>query len=160
MKRTSPSKEDIAIAKAHAAKVRAEKGLSPLDERGEEIADPDRVSWRSNGFVCLARFNPLGFWCGYVGVSPGHPWHGKHHDDIDANVHGGVTYAGNDLELPGGERLWVVGFDCGHAGDAWNANPGLGFATPGAVYRDKDYVMRETEQLAAQAREAAARGLQ
>src|SRR6185295_14871422 len=62
--------------------------------------------------------------CGYVGVPEGHPWFGKDYNEIDAEVHGGLTYAAecdeDDKEHgichveEDGIRRWWIGFDCGH----------------------------------------------
>jgi len=101
--------------------------------------EPDRVEWRSQGFVCLALRGPMGAWCGYVGLPPGHPLHGKsgwgtggENDDdrvSELNAHGGITYAaecaGHICHVPApGEpdHVWWLGFDCSHAGDY---SPGL-----------------------------------
>jgi len=48
---------------------------------------------------------------GYVAVPKGHPWYGMNDGDINANVHGGLTYT--DL----GGDYWVVGFDTCHLDD-------------------------------------------
>jgi len=29
---------------------------------------------------------------GYIGVPKGHVWYGKHYDDIECDVHGGLTF--------------------------------------------------------------------
>jgi hypothetical protein len=41
--------------------------------------EPDKKQWQDaeTGLPCLAVRGPGGHWCGYVGVSPEHPWHGK-----------------------------------------------------------------------------------
>ena len=64
--------------------------------------------------------NGMGYRCGYVKVEPGHPWHGKEMEDVDASVHGGITFAEADTpcEKDGPDNGWWVGFDCAHAGDA------------------------------------------
>lgn len=31
--------------------------------------------------------------CGYVRVPAKHPWHGMNYDEIDADVHGGLTFS-------------------------------------------------------------------
>lgn len=87
--------------------------------RGPWSNEPDRVEWRDEKtrLPCIALRVPWsGHWCGYVGVGPDHPWHGKdysqavgeHTDDCDVangwcyshspcgltNVHGGLTFAG------------------------------------------------------------------
>jgi hypothetical protein len=96
--------------------------------------EPDRVEWRDGELVGLIkRVSTHGAWCGYVGVPPGHPWHGRPMFDPSLSgieVHGGVTYAaacevsaeGADpralichIPAPGEpEELWWIGFDCNH----------------------------------------------
>jgi len=34
----------------------------------------------------------LGHLCGYLGVPPAHPWYGHHYDDLNVDVHGGLTF--------------------------------------------------------------------
>lgn len=73
-----------------------------------------------DGYRCLVIGQSLGHRCGYVGVPLGHPIYGKHYDDIDVNVHGGLTYSAGDNKLlyPSGDKgLWWIGFDCAHYGD-------------------------------------------
>lgn len=116
---------------------------------------------------CIISRNPVGTWCGYVGVPPGHPWHGKAYDDVEVNIHGGLTYAqGCGVHIchkpePGeADDVWWLGFDCAHAGDlcpsmiAMRNIIGLPARIDG-VYRDQAYVMRETEYLAQHALKAA-----
>ncbi len=50
--------------------------------------------------------------CGYVHVPYGHPSCNSYYDDVDVNVHGGLTFCQRDLD--GG--MWF-GFDTGHLGD-------------------------------------------
>jgi len=61
---------------------------------------------------------PLGHRCGYVKLPEDHPWYGKHYDDIDVRIHGGLTFAGELAcgcsELDSG--FWI-GFDCAHCYD-------------------------------------------
>lgn len=76
--------------------------------------------------------------CGYVGVEKGHPLYGKGYDDVNANVHGGLTYA--DLWPDG---LWWLGFDTGHFGDSL---PILG-GTSGKKWTVEE-VAEEAEELA------------
>jgi hypothetical protein len=109
--------------------------------------EPDKVQWvdEATGLDCLAVRHPtLGHWCGYVGVPPEHPWHGRDYGDGDdgtdryddsapvmaTDVHGGLTYAAGCQEdrpesegvchvpAPGRpENVWWFGFDCAHLGD-------------------------------------------
>jgi hypothetical protein len=106
----------------------------------------------------------MGIWCGYAAVPPGHPYHGKGYDDIDVEVHGGLTYsdkcAGEICHKPEpGEPddVWWLGFDCGHA---WDYSPGIDKQLadiglprphfPDEAYRDAAYVRSEVEKLAEQ----------
>ncbi len=61
-------------------------------------------------------------------------------------VHGGVTYTGyqwKDKEYV--KDLWLIGFDCAHAGDL-TPKYDIGYG----VYRDLEYAKKETEYLASQ----------
>lgn len=131
---------------------------------GPWAGEPDRIEWRTQGVVGLmVRHSRSGHWCGYVGVEPGHPWHGKRYDDVDADVHGGLTYAehceGNVCHVPAEgepEHLFWLGFDCAHSGDRSHfATEHLDGAFFRGVYRDVAYVRREVERLATQAATAA-----
>lgn len=64
--------------------------------------------------------NEMGYRCGYIKVNPGHPWHGKDYSDIDAYVHGGLTFAEADMpcDKEGEDNGYWIGFDCGHYYDA------------------------------------------
>lgn len=76
--------------------------------------EPDKKQWqdKKTGLPCLAVRNPVGAWCGYVGVAEGHPAFGKEYglvqsgkyaDDYsrkieeaiipDVEVHGGLTFS-------------------------------------------------------------------
>jgi hypothetical protein len=54
----------------------------------------------------------MGHRCGYVSVPTDHPWHNKGYNDVDLDVHGGLTYAGMR------DGNWWFGYDCAHHGDA------------------------------------------
>jgi hypothetical protein len=41
---------------------------------------------------------PMGHRCGYVSVPAEHPMFGKHYDDVEVTVHGGLTYAEAEAE--------------------------------------------------------------
>jgi hypothetical protein len=134
--------------------------------KGPWLEEPDRVEFKHAGFACLLHRNArFGTWCGYVGVPPSHPAHGKGYDDIDVDVHGGLTYADHcqaegpicHTPEPGQpDHLYWFGFDCGHAGDlAPYREALLGLKPfPGGryrdVYRDQAYVETETKRLAEQ----------
>jgi len=72
------------------------------------------------GFTAVVLIMPWGVRNGYVAVPRDHRHYGKGYDDIEAAVHGGLTYAGDDTkayptELSG---VWWFGFDCHHYGDS------------------------------------------
>lgn len=148
-------------------------------ERGPWDNEPDKVQWidEATGLPCLSVRNRIGTWCGYVGVPEGHKWYGKEYDEPDVEVHGGLTYSAACFEGPEGEtichvpepgqsdKVWWLGFDCAHLGDATD------FALPKEirdryadlkhagksteVYRDLHYVKGEVANLAKQIQEAA-----
>ena len=74
---------------------------------------------------------------GYVRIPESHPWHGLDYDDIDVNVHGGLTYGHGD---------WV-GFDCMHLGDYWPGSP-KHWPRNGARQWTPELVAQETRKLA------------
>ena len=113
--------------------------------------------WLSKaGYQCLAYRHPsLGHWCGYVGLPDGNPMHGKHYDAIDADVHGGLTYAYDHAPNGKPDGRWWIGFDCAHAGDVVPGVSGIWhrYRDDGA-YRDIDFVVAECERLARQMADA------
>ncbi len=89
--------------------------------------EPDRLEWHdpATKLPCMIiRSSAVGSLCGYVGVPPWHPYHGKHYDACEVEVHGGLTYSercnGDICHIPGpgeSDDIWWLGFDCGHAAD-------------------------------------------
>ena len=141
----------------------------------QDEPDKEQYADEATGLPCLVKRGPHGGQlCGYVGVAEGHPWFGKDYPDVDADVHGGLTYAGLCQEgpedktichIPGpGEpdRVWWLGFDCGHA---WDVMPAMqarererGWAPihmPDSSYKAVAYVKAECTSLARQAAAAA-----
>lgn len=128
--------------------------------------EPDRADWidAATGTPCLALRNAIfGSWSGYVLVGPRHPWHGRGYDDIVAEVHGELTFAGpsnpdprpDTLCLLGeSDRGWWVGFDCVHLYDFTPKPSPLNAPRWGGSYRDLDYVRAQCHYLALQARAA------
>lgn len=138
--------------------------------------EPDKVQWpdEATGLPCLAvRNRDSGNWCGYVGVPPGHALHGKDYNDVDAGVHGGLTFADachpGDTEahgichVPGDgepEHVWWFGFDCAHAYDLspgreayWRKHGEARFLSgPETIYRTLAYVKADVATLAEQLR--------
>ncbi len=136
-------------------------------------SEPDHLEWRFRGVPCIISRSPMGSWCGYVAVPKGHPWYDLPYDSVEADVHGGLTFAGPcqghvcHKPLPGeADDVWWVGFDCSHWGDH---NPSMNFlratqrrfglsANPfknEEEYRTQAWVMAETERLAGQVIEKA-----
>lgn len=127
-------------------------------------SEPDRKHWidSATGLDCLIVRNPVTYaLCGYVGVPEGHPWHGKGYDDVDAEVHGGLTFAdactrhvchGENGEVVANKDVWWLGFDCAHA---WDIIPLLGRSFSDATYKNIAFVECECRSLAAQIRNAA-----
>jgi hypothetical protein len=123
-------------------------------------AEPDKLLWEHAGFDCMIVRSLHGHLCGYVGVPENHPWYEKHQDEVDVQVHGGLTYGAHCQDVichSKPQKTWWLGFDCCHMGDL---SPGLRMideAVSGRVfrkgtYRDLEYVHAETEGLADQAR--------
>jgi len=132
--------------------------------------EPDHLEFRSpEGIPCILHRSSLGAWCGYVGVSPGHPWHGKDYGDINEpypDVHGGLTYAERcrgavcHVARPGeSDDVWWLGFDCNHSGDlslydvSEGRTDGIRFSSMES-YKTINYVREQALSLAAQAHAA------
>ena len=145
--------------------------------------EPDRAEWEHAGLPCLAIRHPhSGHWCGYAAVPPQHPYHGRGQEEVDVDVHGGLTYAKAchadvcHVPKPGEpDNVWWFGFDCAHAGDLacimlYQLKAGTGYPWPEKpydhavalaaddyrvdCYRTLDYVVVQTNYLAEQLREA------
>ena len=136
-------------------------------DEGPWAGEPDRKQWidQATGLDCLiVRNTEAGNLCGYVGVPPGHPAHGKEygHDDYKffgaVEVHGGLTYsdkcAGHICHEPEPGRehdIWWLGFDCGHHMDVIPAMRTRGdWPDDYATYKDIGYVENECARLARQ----------
>ena len=133
-------------------------------------SEPDKEVWidEATQLDCMVIRNRSGCWCGYVGVSPGHPFHGASYDDPEVDVHGGLTYAdscdGHICHVPVTGRpddVWWFGFDCHHAGDLSPgsikfdlefraAHPEFADVVDRDTYRTIEYAKVETRRLAAQ----------
>lgn len=131
--------------------------------RGEWEQEPDKEEFVHAELPCrLLRHPDLGHLCGYVGVPPAHPCSGKGYDDVEVEVHGGLTFAregGGRPELP--EDFWRFGFDCAHYGDysppTDERAQAIHLEVTGRIgprsdeiYRNWSYVRQETEHLAEQ----------
>lgn len=93
--------------------------------------------------------------CGYVELPErlGEPGYDES-PIMELNVHGGVTYAGNLLEM---DNKYVVGYDCAHYGDYMKCPEELKgtdmeklWAFDDGVWRDEEFCTNECESLAKQ----------
>ncbi len=122
---------------------------------------PNNVLAKGNhlGFEYMVIHNDLGFRCGYVKVEKDHPWFGKDYDNIEASVHGGLTFAEYDVpcDKNGPDDGFWIGFDCAHSGDAQDLTLPHTFVMPGnGTVKSQEYVENECKRLCEQAKEAAA----
>lgn len=78
---------------------------------GPWIKEPDLILFFYKDVICRLERSSLGSWCGYVLLPENHPWGKEDYENINAEVHGGITY--RELEESG----WWIGFDCAHAMD-------------------------------------------
>lgn len=96
---------------------------------GPWMAEPfDKVHWidPATDMDCMIIRGGMGAWCGYVAVTEGHPAYDQPYNDVEADVHGGLTYGGRCMEdgkichepLPGRPAaVYWLGFDCSHSAD-------------------------------------------
>ena len=108
--------------------------------------EKDHDFFESHGFICeIIRHPTYKTLCGYVYVDKNHKMYGVDYDEMNFDVHGGVTFSA----LKG--KWWSIGFDTSHIGDY---SPGMvectGMCISSDVYRNWDYVVEETKNLAAQ----------
>ena len=144
--------------------------------RGEWDDEPDKVQWQDEetGLPCMLVRNRMGALCGYVGLSPSHPFYEKGYDDgpnDKVNVHMGFTFAEfcqdktgcpdlERLESEGichvveegeEEKIWWLGFDCNHA---WDFAPGYHlpnhFPRTDETYKNVHFVKQECASVAMQ----------
>jgi len=125
----------------------------------------DEFDFEAFGLPCyLLRQKSLGHWCGYVQVPKDSRLFRKNYyyssnselgiskleqaiNDID--VHGGITYSGDRKE----DGNWWFGFDCGHFGDLCLYQLDYNLGDSCAVYKDKDYCIKQCKNLAEQIKE-------
>jgi hypothetical protein len=114
--------------------------------------EPNREEFKHAGLDCLLLRGPMGAWCGYAAVKPGHKLYKKPYSEADVRVHGGITYAEECQgeichETEEEDKVWWFGFDCAHAFDLVPLMP---FKQDHSIYRDIAYVRDETKRLAEQ----------
>lgn len=150
---------------------------------GDWQDEPDKMQFldEETGLPCLiVRAEVTGALCGYVGVSPGHPWYEEGYSgevECELEVHGGLTFSSFcEEEAPpdkgichivekGEEgRVWWFGFDCAHCWDVTPAmsarlrNSGLPDlpnppSLPQTTYKTVAFVKGEIRELAKQLKE-------
>jgi hypothetical protein len=91
--------------------------------------EPDKIQWvdQATGLPCLIVRNHLGALCGYAGVTPGHPFYRKRHDedDVELQCRREINYSAAcdharhpwqgicHIPEPGAtDDVWWFGFDC------------------------------------------------
>jgi len=140
---------------------------SQWPERGPWDAEPDKAQWidAETGLPCLA-VRARSHWCGYVGVTEGHPLFLKDYDNADLSVHGGITFSGpcsghicHVPEPHQPDHVWWFGFDCMPGGDIAPCTTQSMFDFEsiyprGGIYRTLDYVKSECRNLARQLKAA------
>lgn len=121
-----------------------------------QINRPDCVlaQGKHAGHEFVVVYNHMGFRCGYVRITVSHPWFGKEYDEIDADIHGGLSFAESDVPCgKGDDDAYWVGFDCAHGIDA--PDPLLpiehSFPVIGGTVRTQEYVEAECCSLCEQA---------
>lgn len=105
-----------------------------------------QADFEAHGLRCVVYLGPVGSLNGYVRVPADHPAAQKDYDDINVDVHGGLTYARKNGPGEKPDGGWWFGFDTAHHGDMvpWV----LGLSS--GVYRDEAYVRGQCEHLAKQ----------
>lgn len=88
---------------------------------------------------------------GYIDVGDEHPWSELEYDDVEVEVHGGLTWGG----------YGKFGFDTAHSGDAYHPDAPMhkkmrdkgvpATVFPGDIVRDEAYVKNEVLDLIRQA---------
>lgn len=138
--------------------MKAQKNFDTSDPRWAN--EPDEQQWTypdhtgEPSYVLTVHRNPLGAWCGYVGIPSDHALHGTPYGEApDFEVHGGLSYS--DLAHPMGAYnadagYWWFGFDCAHAGDLVPGIVAMGLGGDTDTYRDITFVMKNVQALADQ----------
>ena len=101
-------------------------GLKTATYRGYQIY----IKYNNDFFLPVY---PNGYYCGYVKIPTLHPFYGEKYQDLeDIDVHGGLTFSGYLDDI--GEDKYLLGFDCGHAGD-------------NVKIHDENYTLQECKKL-------------
>lgn len=149
---------------------------------GEWVEEPDFVEFEHLGFLCIVIrvFNkePFikketyfgGHLCAYVRIPENHPWYKKGYDEIEVDIHGGLSFSSlwKDEKTPVANGYYI-GFDCAHSMDICpsinlyiKTNPYMKRLCekypldllPKPYYKNIEFVINECKLLANQAKEA------
>lgn len=138
---------------------------SKWEYKDVDASEPDKAQWAAHGLDCLIVRGPSGALCGYVGVPESHPCFGVGYENVDVEVHGGLTFADRCQptddpakhichmeEFSVNKTVWWLGFDCAHA---WDICPAYQraeflFSFMEETYKSFPYVQQQVEKLAAQ----------
>jgi hypothetical protein len=126
---------------------------------GEWVEEIDYKSFSHKAFDCIIYRHWLGsgYFSGYVRIPPYHCWFEKRFYEIDARVHGGLSFS---VKSP--SSYWL-GFDCAGCDDI---QPGIADMQreyiarfenklyPGLTYKNIDFVKKELMDLVDQGIEA------
>lgn len=91
---------------------------------GEWVDEPDLFEFYHLGYWCVGKrmafwegpdneYLSGGYWCGYVVIPHSHSWYGKDYSQLQAHVHGGLSFGEEDPCT----ETWILGFDCAHPMD-------------------------------------------
>ena len=106
--------------------------------------EPNNFAYIIHNTICrIVRHELFGHYCGYVYLYKDHPFYGAHYEELDINVHGGLTYSKEN------NGWWIIGFDCNHLGDYAIPNIDYHIKSLGE-YRDFEYVKNECDNMAKQ----------
>ena len=114
--------------------------------------EPDTDDFEAYGLFCAMRRNDFGSWCGYVGIPDEHPLYTHNFENLELEVHGGLSYSGYKFKKNNGihkkaKPIWWFGFDCSHYGDLMPINPTTFFD---GEYRNYEYTKKQCINLAKQ----------
>ena len=136
---------------------------------GQWQSEPDKIQWLDpdTRMACLINRHPaMGHFCGYVGVPPGHRFHGADADAVEGiGAYYGLTFSGPchdgddksrgvcHVPDPGEpDEVWWLGFDCAHLDDLSPAHTDSVSARYGATYKTAEFVQAEVASLAKELR--------
>jgi hypothetical protein len=78
--------------------------------------------------------------CGYILIPQGKKYYQEYFDNLDINIHGGITYSSTNLRFQP-EEGWWIGFDCAHSGDLCYMYESENYSHD--VYRTMEFVESE-----------------